>query len=76
MVTDDQIDTLHNRVRDVVNEIAKVQNALNLIRLIRPTAGGTVQPKNPVKFTDYTQAEKDAIHADAITELQRIKASL
>jgi len=76
MVTETQIDNLHANIRSKVQEINLAFQALGQIKLIRPQTGPTKIPKNPIKFRDYNQAERDAIYADVITELQRIKASL
>lgn len=76
MVTFNQIEQRFNKVRDAVNEIHKVQNALNLIREVRPQGQAARNPVDPTTYTDYTVTERDEIYARAGAELQRIKASL
>jgi len=76
MVTDTQIDNLYDNVKGKYAEISRAFEALSRIKLIRPNTGPTRIPYNPNKFRDYTQAERDTIFADTVTELQRIKASL
>jgi len=76
MVTENQIDDLHTRVRTKLNEISLAFQAAGQIKLVRPQSGPPITPKNPIKFRDFNQAERDAIFADIETELARIKADL
>lgn len=76
MVTETQIDDLHDVIEARHQEIGMALQALRLIKLRRPSAQPTFIPINPIKFVTYTQAERDAIFADVETEIARIMTIL